>query len=206
MSDKRALWEAYLELFAEGRMPIDLVLQLRIHRPDQLQEFFDFGFHSWQRFGNVKIGPIKFLGDGSLGAWSAGLNEPYSDKPDTCGCLYWNKMCIRDRITQGVISIILVLLRNLDQLTTLVVFLGMIGSLLGVAGVLVNRIRFPELERPYKVWGGAVTVVISTLIFAGLMVNNFIEDPVMSILGLVIVPIIGAVIYIYYDRKNKKSQ
>ena len=109
-------------------------------------------------------------------------------------------------ITQGVISIILVLLRNLDQLTTLVVFLGMIGSLLGVAGVLVNRIRFPELERPYKVWGGAVTVVISTLIFAGLMVNNFIEDPVMSILGLVIVPIIGAVIYIYYDRKNKKSQ
>ena len=91
VGDKRALWEAYLELNAEGKMPIDLVLQLRIHRPDQLQEFFDFGFHSWQRFGKVKIGPIKFLGDGSLGAWSAALNEPYSDKPDTCGCLYWNK-------------------------------------------------------------------------------------------------------------------
>ncbi len=91
VGDKRALWEAYLELYAEGKMPIDLVLQLRIHRPDQLQEFFDFGFRSWQRFGNIKIGPIKFLGDGSLGAWSAGLNEPYSDKTDTCGCLYWNK-------------------------------------------------------------------------------------------------------------------
>lgn len=91
VGDKRALWEAYLELYAEGRMPIGLVLQLRIHRPDQLQEFFDFGFHSWQRFGNIKIGPIKFLGDGSLGAWSAGLNEPYSDKPQTCGCVYWNK-------------------------------------------------------------------------------------------------------------------
>lgn len=91
VGDKRALWEAYLELNAEGKMPIDLVLQLRIHRPDQLQEFFDFGFRSWQRFGKVKIGPIKFLGDGSLGAWSAALNEPYSDKPDTCGCLYWNK-------------------------------------------------------------------------------------------------------------------
>jgi len=90
VGDKRALWEAYLELFAEGNMPINLVLQLRIHRPDQLQEFFDFGFHSWERFGNIKIGPIKFLGDGSLGAWSAGLNEPYSDKPETKGCLYWN--------------------------------------------------------------------------------------------------------------------
>lgn len=91
VGDKRALWEAYLELYAERKMPIDLVLQLRIHRPDQLQEFFDFGFHSWQRFGKIKIGPIKFLGDGSLGAWSAALSEPYSDKPDTCGCLYWNK-------------------------------------------------------------------------------------------------------------------
>lgn len=91
VGDKRALWEAYLELYAEGRMPIELVLQLRIHRPDQLQEFFDFGFHSWERFGNITIGPIKFLGDGSLGAWSAGLNEPYSDKPDTCGCLYWDR-------------------------------------------------------------------------------------------------------------------
>lgn len=91
VGDKRALWEAYMELCLEGRMPIDLVLQLRIHRPDQLQEFFDFGFHSWERFGKIKIGPIKFLGDGSLGAWSAGLNEPYSDKPDTKGCLYWNR-------------------------------------------------------------------------------------------------------------------
>ena len=91
VGDKRALWEAYLELCLEGKMPINLVLQLRIHRPDQLQEFFDFGFHSWQRFGKIKIGPIKFLGDGSLGAWSAALEEPYSDKPDTCGCLYWNK-------------------------------------------------------------------------------------------------------------------
>ena len=54
VGDKRALWEAYLELCAEGKMPIDLVLQLRIHRPDQLQEFFDFGFHSWQRFGKIK--------------------------------------------------------------------------------------------------------------------------------------------------------
>lgn len=91
VGDKRSLWEAYLELDAEKKMPIDLVLQLRIHRPDQLQEFYDFGFHSWERFGKVKVGPIKFLGDGSLGAWSAGLNEPYSDKPDTCGCLYWDK-------------------------------------------------------------------------------------------------------------------
>ena len=108
-------------------------------------------------------------------------------------------------IVQCILACILIMMRSLDQLTTLVVFLGMIGSLLGVAGVMVNRIRFPELEKPYKVWGYPVTVIITVIIFAALMINNFIEDPLMSILGLIIVPAIGAGIYIYYDKKNKKE-
>lgn len=109
-------------------------------------------------------------------------------------------------ITQAVIAIILVLARSLDQLTTLVVFLGAIGSLLGVFGVIVNRVRFPELEKPFKVPGGVVTVLISTLCFAALLISNFIDDPMMSILGVVVVPAIGAVIYIYYDRKIKANK
>lgn len=109
-------------------------------------------------------------------------------------------------ITQCVLSCILIMMRSLDQLTTLVVFLGMIGTVLGVAGVLVNRYRFPELEKPYKVPGGPVVVVITTLIFVALMINNFIEDPIMSILGLIIVPAIGAGIYIYYGKKEKAEK
>ena len=108
-------------------------------------------------------------------------------------------------ITQGVISIILVLMRSLDQLTTLVVFLGAIGSLLGVFGVFVSRRRFPDMEVPYRVPGGLVTVFITTLLFVALMVSNFIDDPVMSIFGLIVVPALGAIIYIYYDKKNKKN-
>ena len=79
VGDKSTLWEA-----------VNLVMQLRIHKAEQMDEFFAFDFHSWEEFGKIKVGPIKFLGDGSLGAWSAGLNEPYSDKPDTKGCLYFN--------------------------------------------------------------------------------------------------------------------
>ncbi len=108
-------------------------------------------------------------------------------------------------ILQGIIACILVLLRSLDQLTTLVVFLGMIGSVLGVAGVMVNRIRFPELEKPYKVWGYPVTVIITTLIFIALMISNFMDDPILSIIGLFVVPAIGACIYIYYDKQIKKN-
>lgn len=109
-------------------------------------------------------------------------------------------------ITQCILSCILIMMRSLDQLTTLVVFMGMIGTVLGVAGVLVNRYRFPELEKPYKVPGGPVVVVITTIIFIALMINNFIEDPVMSVLGLIIVPAIGSVIYVYYGKKEKAEK
>ena len=51
-----------------------------------------------------------------------------------------------------------------------------------------------------------MVVVITTIIFIALMINNFIEDPLMSVLGLIIVPAVGSVIYIYYGRKEKAEK
>jgi predicted amidohydrolase YtcJ len=44
-------------------------------------------------FGNhmVKIGFVKIFADGSLGARTAALNEPYSDKPDTNGVMRYTQ-------------------------------------------------------------------------------------------------------------------
>ena len=61
------------------------------------------------------------------------------------------------------------------------------------------------MERPYKAWGYPVTVVISVVLFAALMINTLIEDPVTSIIGLV-VPAIGAVVYFVFDAKLKKEK
>lgn len=105
---------------------------------------------------------------------------------------------------QCVISVILIWMRNLDQLTSLVVFGGMLFNMLVIAAVLVLRKKMPEMERPYKVWGGTVTVVITLLINLALVLNTCIEDPVTSILGLA-VPAIGAVVYYIFDRKMKKE-
>jgi APA family basic amino acid/polyamine antiporter len=105
-------------------------------------------------------------------------------------------------IVQCIISIILVLLRNLNQLTSLVVFSGMMFNTLGVYAVMIYRKKFPNAERPYKVIGYPITVILTTLIFIGLMINTFIEDPQTSIIGLA-VPAIGMLFYFYFDRKNK---
>jgi len=64
-------------------------------------------------------------------------------------------------VVQCLISIALVLLRDLNQLTSLVVFIGLI-------------------------------------------VNTFIEDPQTSIIGLA-VPAVGILFYLYFDRKNKAA-
>lgn len=106
-------------------------------------------------------------------------------------------------IVQGVISVILVLLRNLDQLTSLVVFSGMLFNTLGVFAVIIYRRKFSDLKRPYKVIGYPFTIILTTLIFIGLMINTLIEDPQTSIIGLLI-PAIGILFYFYFDRRNKQ--
>lgn len=107
-------------------------------------------------------------------------------------------------IGQCVISSILVLLRSLDQLTSMVVFTGMLFNTLTLAAVIIYRRKFPDLKRPYKVWGYPFTVIVAILIFMGLMINTFMEDPVTALIGI-IVPAIGAVVYTIFDKQLKKN-
>jgi len=73
--------------------------------------------------------------------------------------------------------------------------------MLAIGAVLVFRKKYPNLDRPYKVWGGIPTVIITLILFAILLVNEFIGDPVNSLIGL-IVPAIGLIAYQYYKKKN----
>lgn len=107
-------------------------------------------------------------------------------------------------IGQCVISCALVFLRSLDQLTSLVVFSGMIFNVLVVGAVYIYRKKFPNMERPYKLWGYPVTLGITVLLFVGLMVNTFIEDPTTALIGLV-VPVLGALVYWFFDMRLKKE-
>lgn len=107
-------------------------------------------------------------------------------------------------LSQCVISVILVLLRNLNQLSSLVVFSGMLFNTLGIFAVIIYRRKFPNLERPYKVVAYPFIVVITTLIFIGLLINTFIGDPQTSIIGLS-VPAAGILFYVYFGRRNKNE-
>lgn len=64
-------------------------------------------------------------------------------------------------IVQGVLSIALVLMRNLDQLTNLVVVVAMIYNALVILAVPILRKKYPNIERPYKVLFYPVSVIIT---------------------------------------------
>lgn len=106
-------------------------------------------------------------------------------------------------ISQAVISCILVLLRSLDELTSLVVFAGMVYNVLCVLAVIIYRKKFPKLERPYKAWGYPVTVIIAVVLFFALMINTLVEDQLTAVIGLV-VPAIGVIVWFLFDKSLKK--
>lgn len=76
---------AYLELKNEGKMTVRVTEQCLLPDEATLSRFLDAGYRTGWGDESFRIGPLKLLVDGSLGARTALLRAPYSDAPDTRG-------------------------------------------------------------------------------------------------------------------------
>ena len=76
---------AYLELRQEGRMTVRVTEQCLLADKETLLRFLSQGYHTGWGDEWFRIGPLKLIGDGSLGSRTALLRQPYADQPDTCG-------------------------------------------------------------------------------------------------------------------------
>jgi len=74
------------KLYREGKLPLRVYLGIPV---ELLDELVRLGLVTG--FGNemVRLGFVKILADGSLGARTAALKQPYADKPETCGMLIY---------------------------------------------------------------------------------------------------------------------
>lgn len=72
------------EMAESGELTVRVNEQSHFTNVEKLSEFIAAGYHKRgnERFKN---GPLKMLGDGSLGARTAYLSRPYADAPSTCG-------------------------------------------------------------------------------------------------------------------------
>ena len=76
---------AYRELNAENKMTVRVTEQCLLPTCEELDRFLEAGYRTGHGDHILRIGPLKLLTDGSLGARTAYLRAPYADAPDTCG-------------------------------------------------------------------------------------------------------------------------
>ena len=81
----QAVNEAFHELEAEGALTVRIYEQSNFHTLESLREFVESGHKTGAGTDHFRIGPLKMLGDGALGARTAFLSRPYADDPSTCG-------------------------------------------------------------------------------------------------------------------------
>ena len=77
--------EAYRELEESGELSVRVYEQSNFTDLDGLRKFVEAGCVTGAGSDRFQIGPLKMLGDGSLGARTAYLSEPYADDASTRG-------------------------------------------------------------------------------------------------------------------------
>lgn len=83
-ADWRSTWQAYCEVLEETPN-LRVYHQHNFMNPTDYQAYFDAGFRMGQGTPFNRMGPLKLFIDGSLGARTAFMREPYHDDPTTRG-------------------------------------------------------------------------------------------------------------------------
>ncbi len=77
--------EAFKELEESGELSVRVYEQANFTNLPALKEYVAEGNNTGVGSDFFKMGPLKMLGDGALGARTAFLSRPYADDPSTCG-------------------------------------------------------------------------------------------------------------------------
>ena len=72
---------------------------------------------------------------------------------------------------------------------------------LAVAGIFILRYKYPQLERPFKVWGYPVVPAVFVLICVSLVINTLFFYPIESLFGLCLL-ISGVPVFIFSQRRQ----
>ena len=77
--------EAYREMAADGSLTVRVTEQAQFTDKEELLRFIGEGNTAGTGDRMFRVGPVKLLGDGSLGSRTAYLSRPYADDPGTRG-------------------------------------------------------------------------------------------------------------------------
>lgn len=85
LEDSSKILNTFKTMGSEGSLKLSVHEQALMRNLDHFKIQIEGGYSYKKTFGNFSFGPLKILGDGSLGARTAYLREPYSDAPEMQG-------------------------------------------------------------------------------------------------------------------------
>jgi APA family basic amino acid/polyamine antiporter len=107
-------------------------------------------------------------------------------------------------IAQGVWAAVLLLTGGYESLIDYAMFGLWIFYGFMIAGLIVLRIKRPDLPRPYRMWGYPVTPIVFLGITAWFLGNMLVTRPVPSLVGLGLTAA-GIPVYFLWSRRAKLS-
>jgi APA family basic amino acid/polyamine antiporter len=100
---------------------------------------------------------------------------------------------------QSLWAVLLALSGTYEQIYTYVVFAGLLFHVATAGAVIVLRVKRPEVERPYKVFGYPWVPILFILASILLLVNTLVEKPAESLIGLALLAV-GVPAYLWWRR------
>jgi APA family basic amino acid/polyamine antiporter len=100
----------------------------------------------------------------------------------------------------GVWSVFLSVTGTFDILTDIYIFVLWVFFGLSGGAVLVLRHRWPDAERPYRVWGYPFVPILFLLVTVYLLINTLLATPSRALAGIGLI-IIGLPVYEYFIRR-----
>jgi len=102
---------------------------------------------------------------------------------------------------QGLWAAVLLLTGSYESLLDYAMFVLWLSYGAMVAGVILLRVRRPELPRPYRMWGYPVTAILFLAITGWFLGNMIVTRPVPSLAGLALTAT-GIPVYFLWARKR----
>ena len=105
---------------------------------------------------------------------------------------------------QTAIAILILLTASFDRIMTYSTFALTLFSLTTVVGVIVYRIKHPEIARPYKTFGYPVTPILFILANVWFLYFIIKDKFIDSLIGIGIIAV-GAVVYYFANKSSEKQ-
>jgi basic amino acid/polyamine antiporter, APA family len=105
-------------------------------------------------------------------------------------------------LAQAPWAAVLVLSGSYESLLDYAMYAIWLSYLLMVAGVIVLRIRRPDLPRPYRMWGYPVTPVLFSVVAFWFLANMTLKRPVASLAALLLIAM-GIPVYFLWVRLQR---